>query len=186
LKEDVIRESKTKFAFVATEVYAQKEGFVGWRKKVFTKENTAIGDLAKVINASSTFFPVSKPYKWTKDDQDLFYMDGGAADNIPVAPAIEMGATDVIVVNVGGDLLKRHGEERSKFLENSQGVRMFHVKPDQDIGGTFSLDPETGRKGMEIGYADGMKFFERYMQLCMDEKAAAEIDEPCFEPQLSC
>jgi len=65
-------------------------------KKYITKDNTDKNKLKDYILASATCYPVFKP---TIID-NIKYIDGGHYDNLPINLAIELGADEVIAVDL--------------------------------------------------------------------------------------
>ena len=82
--------SKIQFGVVAYNITTRKVVYA-------TKKNTQPNKLKKYILASATCFPVFKPTKIGSDT----LIDGGYYDNLPINLAIDLGATEIIAVDLG-------------------------------------------------------------------------------------
>ena len=99
------------------------------------------------LMASSAFFPGMKP--WKIDGQE--YIDGGYFDNAPVDLAIEMGATEAIVIDLHG-LGKVRPYDRSK-------IQVMTIEPKEPLGSTLLFSPEIAKRNIALGYDDTLARF---------------------------
>ena len=103
---------------------------------VSTKKNTRPDKLKKYILASATCFPFFKP---TKIDNDIL-VDGGYYDNLPINLAIELGATEIIAVDLGSIGFR-------KRIKNKDIKIMF--------------DSNVTKRMIKLGYNDTLKKFNK-------------------------
>ncbi len=99
------------------------------------------------LMASSAFFPGMKP--WKIDGHE--YIDGGYFDNAPVDLAIEMGATEAVVIDLNG-LGRVRPVDRSK-------CQVMTLKPSGDLGSTLLFSPELAQRNIERGYEETLARF---------------------------
>ena len=74
-----------------------------------TTKNTNPDDLKKQILASATCFPAFKPTKIGNDT----YIDGGFSDNLPINLAIDLGADEIIAVDLKAIGIKKKVKNKS-------------------------------------------------------------------------
>lgn len=110
------------------------------------KQDIPKGKLNEYLLASSAFFPVFNKQKL--DDED--YIDGGFYDNMPINLALEMGAKDIIAVN-----LKSTG--RVRRINNKSNAMIRYIQPYHDLGNIVSFDKSIAARNMRLGYLDAMK-----------------------------
>lgn len=118
------------------------------RKPVYsTLENTSPDKMPKYILASATFFPAFKP---TKIDDENF-IDGGYYDNMPINLAVELGADEVIAVD-----LKAIGFKKSV---KSKETKITYIVPKIKLDKFYMFESKPARKMINLGYNDTMKVF---------------------------
>ncbi|MDD3187483.1 MAG: patatin-like phospholipase family protein [Bacilli bacterium] len=138
-----ISNSNIKFGIVIYDFDKKKPEFITskeWNKKNF-------GDY---IIASATFYPFFKK----KKIKDIYYVDGGYYDNLPINLAEQMGATEVIAIDIG-----LFGKR--KKVENTK-LAIKYIKPTSKLGLSFIFDKEVSEKNYILGYNDTMKIFNKY------------------------
>src|SRR5574344_71580 len=113
-------------------------------KKDLTKEN-----LNDFILASSTCYPAFQKL----DINGQEYIDGGYYDNMPVNLAIEMGATDIIAINLDAVGLQKKVKDKN--------VKITYIKPRNELGSFLFFDAKNARRSLRCGYNDTMKKFGR-------------------------
>ena len=117
--------------------------------KMLTKKEIPEGKLLSYIIASSTCFPAVE----TKEIDGEHYIDGGYYDNLPINLAIEMGADEIIAVD-----LASVGVKVKKFEKD---VKVDYIKTSNKKLFSINFDPEFSRESMLMGYNDTMKHFNR-------------------------
>lgn len=111
-------------------------------KKDLTKDN-----LKDYVLASGSCYPAFKPYPI---DGEL-YIDGGYYDNIPINLAIDMGADEVIAIDLRAVGFKKNIKDKS--------VMVTYIAPRNNIGSFLVFDKIQARKSIKFGYNDTMKTF---------------------------
>lgn len=115
-----------------------------------TKKEIPRNSLKDYIVASSTMFPV---YKIKKID-DISYVDGGYRDNFPIELAIEMGAKEIIAVDVVGI--------SKSELKDFKDVKIVYISPRNDIGSFLAFSSDLAKRNIKLGFNDTMKVFDKY------------------------
>ncbi|MDD2954694.1 MAG: patatin-like phospholipase family protein [Oscillospiraceae bacterium] len=143
IDEDKIRRSNIDFSFVTVE-------YPSLTAKFITRDTLPEGELVDFLMASAACFPAMK----ARVIGDKKYLDGGYQDNVPVELAIDMGADDIIAVD-----LEAIGRVRP--VRNAGGVRIRTIRSRWDLGVFILFDSATARRNMRLGYLDAMKEFGR-------------------------
>jgi NTE family protein len=141
IDEDKIRRSDVDFAFVTVE-------YPSLTAKFITRENLPEGELVDFLMASAACFPAMK----ARVIGDKKYLDGGYQDNVPVELAVELGADDIIAVD-----LEAIG--RIRPLKAAGEVRVRTIRSRWDLGVFILFDSDTARRNMRLGYLDAKKEF---------------------------
>ena len=110
-------------------------------KKDFTRKN-----VKDYVIASASCYPAFKPYK-IKDD---LYIDGGYYDNMPINLAIELGAEEIIAVDLRSVGFKR---------KNDYNVPTTVITPRNRVTNFLVFDKQKSRESLRFGYNDTMKTF---------------------------
>ena len=116
---------------------------------VSTKKNTRPDKLKKYILASATCFPFFKP---TKIGTDLL-VDGGYYDNLPINLAIELGATEIIAVDLGSIGFR-------KKISNKD-VKITYIEPNNKLDSFLMFDSNVTKRMIKLGYNDTLKIFNK-------------------------
>lgn len=116
---------------------------------LLTKKQINPHDLKNYLIASASCFPAFKK----KNIDDIEYIDGGFFDNLPINLAIEMGAEEIIAVD-----LKEIGIKRR--IKN-QDVKITTISPRNDIGSFLIFDSNSSKRAIRLGYNDTMKTFDK-------------------------
>lgn len=111
-------------------------------KRELTKEN-----IKDYILASASCYPAFKPYIINND----MYIDGGYYDNLPINLAIDMGATDVIAIDLRAIGFKKNVKNKS--------VNITYIVPRNKIGSFLVFDKNQAKKSIKFGYNDTMKTY---------------------------
>lgn len=102
------------------------------------------------ILASASCFPAF-PMKEIEDD---LFIDGGYHDNVPIEFAREMGAEEIVAVD-----LKSVGKNQlHPPLEDTT-----YIEPFVPLGSFLLFDEDVIHRNMELGYQDTMKKFDCYI-----------------------
>lgn len=140
--EDKVRASVREFGIVALRVPLIKGMEI-------TKEKMKVGYMAKYILASSSAFPV---FPVCEVDGNK-YIDGGYYDSLPINFARNLGAEEVVAIDVS--LSTTHEEELS-----SNDV--IYIKSAWSLGPFLDFDNESIMRNMNLGYNDTMKAYGKY------------------------
>lgn len=143
IDEDKIRKSNIDFGLVAVE-------FPSMKPYELSIEQIPEGQLTNYLMASASCFPAFP----VKEIDKTKFVDGGYYDNLPIALAVKMGATDVIAVD-----LKSIGYKRKFFDRN---INVSYVKSHWDLGNFLDFDSELAKNNIILGYNDAMKFFGKF------------------------
>lgn len=101
--------------------------------------------------ASASCFPVF-PIHTIKEES---YIDGGYYDNLPIDLAFEMGADEVIVVDMNSkEATHRHYVNRPHIT---------YTMPYVDLGGFLDFNRESLERNKRLGYQTAMKCFGSYV-----------------------
>lgn len=140
--EDKVRASAREFGIVALRVPLIKGMEI-------TKEKMKVGYMAKYILASSSAFPVFPVCEVNGNK----YIDGGYYDSLPINFARNLGAEEVVAIDVS--LSTTHEEELS-----SNDV--IYIKSAWSLGPFLDFDNESIMRNMDLGYNDTMKAYGKY------------------------
>lgn len=105
--------------------------------------------LKDYLIASASCFPAFKKKKIDNED----YIDGGIYDNLPINLAIDMGATEIIAID-----LKEVGIKQKVKDKN---IPITYISPNNDIGSFLVFQKDYARLAMHFGYNDTMKVFKK-------------------------
>ena len=115
----------------------------------FISKNDLNDDVVDYILASACCYPAFQKMKIKGEE----YIDGGVYDNIPINMAIEMGADEVIAVD-----LEAIGIKQDIKYDN---VKVTYIRPRNDIGSFLVFDKKIARRGIKYGYFDTMKIYNK-------------------------
>ena len=111
-------------------------------KKDLTKDN-----IKDYILASASCYPAFKPYLI---DNEMF-IDGGYYDNLPINLAIDLGATEIVAVDLRAIGFKKNVKDKT--------VDITYIAPRNKIGSFLVFDKNQAKKSIKFGYNDTMKLF---------------------------
>lgn len=140
INERKVRKSKIDYGLVTVNLKTRVP-------KILTKEQIPEGKLLSYVIASATCFPAVE----TKEIDGEHYIDGGYYDNLPINLAIEMGADEVIAVDLSSIGLK------AKKLEKD--VKIDYIKTSDKKLFSIDFDPHSAKEAMILGYYDTLKHF---------------------------
>lgn len=117
---------------------------------ILKKGDLTKGNLRNYVIASASCFPFFK----MKEIDHCKYMDGGFYDNMPINLAIELGADEIIAVD-----LKAPGIIRE--IPKKYHRKVTYIKPHNDIGMFLNFDSKQSQKNIKFGYNDTLKVFKK-------------------------
>lgn len=112
-----------------------------------TKKNLTKDNIKDYILASASCYPAFKPYLI---DNEMF-IDGGYYDNLPINLAIDLGATEIIAVDLRAIGFKKNVKDKT--------VDITYIAPRNKIGSFLVFDKNQAKKSIKFGYNDTMKLF---------------------------
>ena len=115
-----------------------------------TKNEIKQNELKDYLIASASCYPAFSKKKIKNED----YIDGGIYDNLPINLAIDMGATEIIAVDLESIGIKRKVENKN--------IPITYISPNSDIGSFLIFKRKLSRRAIRIGYNDTMKKFLKY------------------------
>ena len=114
-----------------------------------TNKNTNPKKLAEYVMASATCYPVFKP---TKVNGETF-IDGGIYDNLPINLAIDLGATDILAVDLEAvGIVKK---------VKNQNINIKYIRPRNKINSFLVFETNALNRTIKLGYNDTMKSFNK-------------------------
>lgn len=116
---------------------------------VFLKKKDLTNDVVDYVLASACCYPAFQKMKINGQE----YIDGGIYDNMPINLAVEMGADEVIAVD-----LEAIGVVQDVKYDN---VKITYIRPKNEIGSFLVFDRKLAVKAIKYGYYDTMKTFEK-------------------------
>ena len=114
-------------------------------KKDLTKEN-----IRDYVIASASCYPAFKPHIINNE----LYIDGGYYDNLPINLAIDMGANEIIAID-----LRAIGINQ-KIKNNN--VNIIKIEPNNQLDSVFKFDEKAINHMIKLGYNDTLKKFNKY------------------------
>ncbi len=172
LNEKLLRESSVDFGLMVAEYPSMKTHPVRLSEIPY-------GMLKDYLLASSTVYPSMEP----KDIAGKKYVDGGYCDNFPINLALDMGAEDIIGVN-----LQASGLE-AKY-ETDYPVRVIRCW--FDLGPTMEFVPEIAKRNLALGYNDTMRSFGKFdgcaytFKKGEGEKMQKDFEKYCVDMLVKC
>ena len=133
--------SKIKFALV-TYNRTDKKGLV------LTKDKIRKNRLADYLIASCTVYPAF-PYKRINGKD---YIDGGFYDNLPINAAIDLGADEIIAIDLKAPGI--HKKPKKK-------VKTITIKPNNKLSNFLLFKEDILKINMKYGYNDTLKAFHK-------------------------
>ena len=118
-----------------------------FKAETLTKKDIPKGKMIDYIIASASCFPAFQ----MKDIDGKKYIDGGYYDNMPINLAVDMGADEIIAVNLKAVGLNKKVKDKN--------VKITYISPNNDLGSFLMLDRKYNRRNMRYGYNDAMKKF---------------------------
>lgn len=141
IDEDAVRRAPIHFGLVMTEMSTL-------RSLQCPIEAIPRGRLKDYMLASSACFPALRP----REIDGVKYIDGGWRDNMPLQLAADMGATELLGVDIDGiGIIK----------PNTTGLPTQIVRSHWNLGPTLDFDPARAARNIALGYYDTLRLFGR-------------------------
>lgn len=115
---------------------------------MITKKDLKPEMVKDYVIASASCFPAFKPYNIGGDN----YIDGGYYDNLPINLAVEMGADEIVAVDLRAVGFK-------KAIDGD--VPVLTITPRNKIVSFLVFDKDKCTQAMHFGYNDTMKIYGR-------------------------
>lgn len=142
INEEKVRKSKINYGLVTVSLTNKKPRFL-------TKEQIPYGKLVDYICASSICYP----FVHTQDINDESFIDGGFYDGIPINLAIDMGATEIVAVDLSVIAINKKPKDKN--------VKVDVIKMKDKTPLTLTFTKEYADKNIKYGYNDTMKHFNK-------------------------
>ncbi len=113
---------------------------------IVKKNDIAKEKLTDYLVASASCFPVFQK----KEINNQNYIDGGYYDNLPINLAIELGADEIIAVDLKAPGIKRKPTKK---------IPTITIKPNNKLTNFLNFYEEGTKKNIKYGYNDTMKAF---------------------------
>ena len=141
LDEDALRKAGIRFGLVTVE---QR----GLKPRELPLEQIPEGRVKDYLMASAACFPALQ----ARDIDGVKFLDGGYSDNMPTGLAKDMGAEELVCVDLEGVGITR---------PNLTGLPTTMIRSYWELGDILHFDPDTARRNMELGYYDTLRAFGR-------------------------
>ncbi len=140
LDEGAVRRSPIAFGIVTVQFPPLKE-------VTLTKEQIPQGEMAEYLLASAACYPAFK----RKEIGGSKYIDGGYRNNLPVDLAIDLGADEIIAVDL----------EAIGFIPKVRHYRtpVTYIRSYWNLGSFINFNPQRIARNMGLGYLDTLKQF---------------------------
>ena len=141
LDEDALRRADIRFGLVTVE---QR----GLKPRELPLEQIPEGRVKDYLMASAACFPALQ----ARDIDGVKFLDGGYSDNMPTGLAKDMGAEELVCVDLEGVGITR---------PNLTGLPTTMIRSYWELGDILHFDPDTACRNMELGYYDTLRAFGR-------------------------
>ena len=141
LDEDALRKAEIRFGLVTVE---QR----GLKPRELPLEQIPEGRVKDYLMASAACFPALQ----ARDIDGVKFLDGGYSDNMPTGLAKDMGAEELVCVDLEGVGITR---------PNLTGLPTTMIRSYWELGDILHFDPDTARRNIELGYYDTLRAFGR-------------------------
>lgn len=108
-------------------------------------------EMVDYLLASSAVFPIFPIHSF----KGKSFLDGGYRDTLPIPFAIELGANEIIAVNL------YHNVDFHKDYLNMPFVKL--IKPSWDLGSLLLFKQDVIRRNLMLGYNDTMKAYGKFV-----------------------
>lgn len=130
------------------------------------------GSLCDYLLASSAIYPA---FPMVKIEEKL-HIDGAFFDNLPINLAFNMGADQVIAVDLFSNPTHSH-------YQNSPLVR--YIKPNFDLSPMLEFDLDLLNRNRSLGYLDTLKSFEKLSGYKFSFKRDNDFESPVFAKNIA-
>lgn len=113
-----------------------------------TKKEIPEKHLIDYLIASASCYPAFKQ----KEIDGKKYIDGGIYDNLPINLAIDMGAEEIIAVDLKAPGIKQTPKKK---------IKTTIIKPNNKLTNFLNFYEEGSKRNMKFGYNDTMKAFHK-------------------------
>lgn len=113
------------------------------------KKDIERSQLDDYLMASASCFPAFKK----KDIEGEKHIDGGYHDNLPINLALDMGADEIIAVDLNAPGLKKSPKKKAKIT---------YIKPRNKLTNFLNFYEKGTESNMKFGYNDTMKTFSKF------------------------
>lgn len=141
LDEESLRSAPVRYGLVMTEMNTLKS-------VQLPLEQIPHGRLKEYMMASSACFPALRP----RTIDGVKYIDGGWRDNMPLDLAANMGATELVAVDIEGVGYNK---------PNRTGLPTRVIRSHWDLGPMFDFDGVRATRNIALGYLDTLRAFGR-------------------------
>lgn len=117
----------------------------GLKPVLLRKKDIPMNKFKDYLVASASCYPA---FSMKKIDNNN-YIDGGMYDNMPINLAIDMGATEVIAVDLEEIGIKRKVKNKD--------IPITYISPNNDIGSFLLFEKNMARRAIRLGYNDTLK-----------------------------
>lgn len=136
-----------------------------------TKKEMESNEPVEYAIASASCFPAFPIHHIGKQG----YIDGGYYDNLPISLALDMGAKNIIAIELST-------EATHDYFLNRPTITM--IRPSHDLGGFLDFDRETLDRRITLGYYDTLKTFHElkgYMYTFEYDSITPRIQEYVYQ-----
>lgn len=125
--------------------------FPSLKEHIVIKKDIQKGELSNFLMASASCYPFFQKKEIKKET----YIDGGYYDNLPINLAIDLGANEIIAVD-----LETIGYKK-KVINKSVPITI--IKPSHELGNFVDFSKEQSIKNIKLGYNDTMKKYNIFI-----------------------
>ena len=133
-----IKNSKIDFGIVTV-------NFRTLKPLILTKNEMTEDTIYDYLIASASCFPFFQK----KEVKNEFFIDGGFYDNMPINLAIDLGAEEIIAVDLNAVGMVRPVKNKK--------IPITYIKPRNEIGSFLVFDKKQSHRAIKLGYLDTLK-----------------------------
>ncbi len=140
LDEEKIRNSDIEFGLVTVQLPKLTQVAI-------SKSDIPSGKMADYLVASAACFPAFK----SKDIDNAKYIDGGYRNNLPMDLAVDLGANEIIAVDLEGFVFNN--------IPKVEGIPIRYIRCQWDLGLFLHVDKNVISRNIKLGYLDTMRSY---------------------------